>query len=533
MKGHLCGLACVLALVATSPAAAQHHGSAEEPAVRLYDNLGPFQRPITTASADAQQYFNQGMRLAFAFGRREAAASFKMAQQHDPDCAMCYWGKAWALGPYINEPMYDEAVPRAYESIQTARDLAGGASDVEKDLIEAMAARYAATPEAADRPALDSAYADAMRDVVRRYPHDLDAGALFGEALMVLRPWDHWTSEGLPQPGTEEAVAVLESVLGRDIKHAGACHLYIHLVEASPAPERAEACADYLADGIPGASHIQHMPSHIYMNIGRYGDSVRANQRALRMDQRAREGQAVAIYPEHNLHMLVFAGWMDGQSAVAIQAARDLAKISSADAFNPILLLTRFGRWDEVLALAARPDERLEEGLWSFARGMAHLRLARQDSAAWYRNRLASITADTPDSLTYGFFGHRQADLLQMASGILNGELAAAEGRFEDAMRELEQAMVLEDNLTYDEPEPWPLPVRHVLGAIQLEAGRPRMAEQTYRDALLDHPMNGWSLYGLAQSLEAQGKSAEAAAVRADFEEAWSRADVWLKSSRF
>lgn len=529
MKTYICGILSAAAMLAWNPAAAQHHGSAAQPTVNLYETLGSFHRPIPTRSSEAQAFFDQGMRLAFAFGRREAAASFARAQELDPDCALCYWGEAWALGPYINEPMYDEAVPRAYEAIQKARQLAGGG--IEASLIDAMAMRYA--PEPGDRGALDSAYADAMRDVVRRHPADLDAAALFGEALMVLSPWNHWKSDGSPQPGTEKAAAVLEAVLDRNLKHTGACHLYIHLVEASPAPERAEACADHLADGIPGASHIQHMPSHIYMNIGRYGESVRLNQTAWQMDQQSRAGKAVAIYPDHNMHMLIFAGWMDGQSSVAIQAARDLAKMSPIDAFYPIVMLARFGRWDEVVALSERPDDPFQEGMWSFARGLAHLRLSQPDSAASYAIRLGRITADTPDSLKYGFVGHRQADLLGIASGILDGELAASEGRFDDAVAALERAVVLEDQLVYDEPEPWPLPARHVLGAIHLLAGQPDRAEATYREALADHPMNGWSLYGLAESLDRQGRHDEAAETRADFERAWARADVWLASSRF
>lgn len=243
-----------------------------------FDNLGAHTRTVTTSSPLAQRYFNQGLQLANAFGRSEAAQSFREAQRHDSNCAMCYWGEAWALGPYINEAMDSTAGVQAYRAIQKAKALAG-ANRNEQALIEAMATRYVPIPTADNRARLDSIYADAMRDVVRRFPDDLDAGALLGEALMVLSPWNHWTHEGQPQPGTEEALAVLESVLARDIKHPGACHHYIHLVEGSPMPERAEACADHLAAAIPGASHIQHMPSHIYMNIGRYGDGVRRTRR--------------------------------------------------------------------------------------------------------------------------------------------------------------------------------------------------------------------------------------------------------------
>jgi len=328
--------AFLLAVLAVGSARAQE---APSPTVPLYDNLGPHGRVISTSVPMAQRYFDQGMQLTYAFGRGDAVPSFRAAQQHDPDCAMCYWGEAWALGPYINEAMDSTAGVEAYQAIQQAKRLAGTARAHEQALIEAMAARYAPIPTEENRAVLDSAYADALRDVVRRFPHDLDAGAFFGEAVMVLRPWDHWTADGQPQPGTHEALAILESVLARDVKHPGACHLYIHLVEASPDPARAEVCADHLGAAIPGASHIQHMPSHIYMHIGRYGNSVRANQKAWLVDQQAAQGRAVGIYTGHNLHMLLFAGWMDGQSAVALQAAEDLAKISSASAFYPVRLM--------------------------------------------------------------------------------------------------------------------------------------------------------------------------------------------------
>ena len=525
----------VLSTLVVLPAAAQHHASTSAPAMHLYDNLGAHHRPVTTTSAEAQRYFDQGMRLAFAFGRSDAAAAFREAQRLDPNCAMCYWGEAWSLGPYINEPLYDEARVPAHEAARKARSLAGGATPIEQALIDAMGVRYAPPQDApsSDRASLDAAYADAMREVVRRFPEDLDATALHAEALMVLRPWDHWTADGGPQPGTEEALTVLESVLDRDLEHAAACHLYIHLVEASPRPERAEACADHLAAGIPGASHIQHMPSHIYMNVGRYADSVRRNQIARQMDQRAARGEAVAIYPEHNLHMLVFAGWMDGQSAVSLQAARDLARLSPPDAFYPVVVLARFGRWDEVLEVSGPVEPPFQAGMWSFARGLAHLRLDDADSSRFYRDRLSSTARATPDSLLWGFVGHRQADLLNIAAGILSGEVAASEGRFDEAVAALEEAIAVEDRLAYDEPEPWPLPSRHVLGAILLEADRAAEAERVYREALEIHPENGWSLFGLARSLTMQDKNEEAAAAWSRFDEAWARADVALYGSRF
>lgn len=533
MNAVRCLLVFVLFMLLPLSTSAQNLAADEQQGMSLYDNLGSYHRTITTSSDLAQQYFDQGVRLAYAFGRSEAVESFRVAQQHDPGCALCYWGEAWALGPYINEPMSPQAGIAAYKAVQKAESLAQDVTEEEQALIKAMAARYSPEAEAERRTALDSAYAEAMRDVVGRFPGDEDAAALYGEALMVLRPWDYWQKNGQPQAGIKETLTVLENVLARDVQHPGACHLYIHLVEASQEPERAEACADGLAETIPGASHIQHMPSHIYVNVGRYGDGVRVNQKAWEVDRQAAQDKAVAIYPTHNMHMLVFAAWMDGQSKVAIEAADSLAKASPGDGFYPLLLRARFGEWDKVLAMEQPSDQAFEQGLWSFGQGLAHLRQDRPDSARVYLERLTDIANKTPDSLVYGFMGHRQADLLKIANGILEAEMAASERRYDEAVEVLEEAVVLEDNLAYDEPEPWPLPIRHVLGAVLLEANRPEDAERVYREDLKDHPHNGWALAGLAQSLEVQGKQEEADKVRTQFEKVWARADVKPPSSRF
>lgn len=528
----------LLLLLVASPAAAQHDHAANAAArdtVPLYANLGTLGRPVTTTVPDAQRYFDQGLRLTYGFGHGEAVESFRAALAHDPACAMCAWGMAWALGPYINAGRDSARIVGAYAAIRQAQQLAaspGAVSDVERALIEAMSVRYEATPDMDRQAPLDSAYADAMRDVVRRFPRDLDAATLFGESLMVLRPWDHWTRDGRPQPGTEEVLQVLESVLGRDIGHPGACHLYIHAVEASPEPERAEPCAELLGDAIPGASHVPHMPSHIWMRIGRYGDGVRANQKAWHADQMAVLGRGVQIYPTHNLHMLLFAASFDGQSAVAWQAARDLARISPATSFYVPLVLARFGRWPDLLEVTAEPDAASTlKGLWHFARGLAWARTGEADSA---RAQLAVVDAERAaagDSLQ--FRGHPQADLLGIARAILAGEIAAAAGDHETAIRELTAALPLEDGLEYDEPEPWIMPVRHVLGEILLEAGRPAEAERVYRDELADHRENGWSLHGLARALRAQGRDAEAREIETRFERAWARADAWIRGSRY
>jgi tetratricopeptide (TPR) repeat protein len=508
-------------------------GHASGDTIPLYGNLGPHTRSITTASPLAQAYFDQAKQLTFAYGHPEALPSFREAQRQDPQCAMCYWGEAWAQGPYLNSSMDEDEGRAAYAAIQKAMELRHRGTDVERALIEAMATRYEPEPNEEHRARLDSAYADAMRSVVRRFPNDLDAGSLLGEALMLLRPRRFWDENGDPMPGVEEMLAVLESVLARDIKHPGACHHYIHLVEAGPEPERAEACANYLGNAIPGASHINHMPSHIYMNIGRYGDAVRANQQAWHTDLKAAHGGPPGIYPSHNLHMMLFGAWLDGQSAVAMQAARDLARIAENSAFYVPLALVRFGRWEEVLELADGPDTPFQGALWDFSRGMATLRLGDAETAWGHLAEVDRVVDELPDSMSQSFRRHKQRDLLLMARGILAGEIEASAGRYDQAIEALRAAAAVEDNLNYDEPEPWPIPVRHVLGAVLLEAGWPSEAEVEYEKQLDHHKENGWSLFGLAQSLEAQGKDEEAAEVWQRFERAWPRSDLWIRSSRF
>ncbi len=502
-----------------------------QPSIPLYDGLGSYTRRVKTTAPLAQQYFNQGLRLTYGFGLRSAQQSFRAAIAADSACSMCWWGLAWSLGPYINGADIDSsAALEAYTAIQRARKLVAREPGVEHALIDAMAARYTAVPIAARRKALDSAYANAMREVTRDFPDDLDAASLLGEALMVLRPWDQWTRRGEPQPGTDEVIAVLEGVLARDLRHPGACHHYIHATEASRTPQRAAACADILADIIPGASHIPHMPSHTYMRMGRYGDAVRFNQRAWMADQRARHDGAPGIYPSHNLDMLRSAASMDGQSAVAIQAGRDLARNFPFAAIYEPLTLARFGRWAEILALTPLTGDELEAGVSYFARGMALLGTGKRNQAEAQLALLDAMQRAVPDSAKTG--SHPIRSLLGIARGILAGEHAAAGGQWDDAVSALRAAVPLEDSLRYDEPEPWPIPVRHVLGAVLLEAGRAVEAEAVYREDLAIHAGNGWSLFGVTQALRAQGKHAEAEATSREFSTAFARADIWMTGSR-
>ncbi len=522
-----------LALLVTtgSPSAAQTP-SADEPFPLYQAGLGPFGRPVNTSVPEAQAYFDQGIQLMYAFATGEGLRSFREAWVRDPRCAMCYWGEAWALGPYLNGPMRDADEPRAYEAATTALELArapGAATPTELALIEAMTVRYAARPDGTGRAQRDSAYARALADVYTRFPGDLDVGTAYGEALMLLEPRrGTWP---LDKPSVQRIHRVLEQTLAHDLSHPGACHLYVHATESTPDAYKAEPCAELLGTSIPGASHINHMPSHTYNRVGRWSDAVRANQRAWHSDQKAAIGEGFAIYPSHNLHMLLFAASMDGQGAVAAQAGRDYGKLVEGGQFYEALALWRFGRFDDVLAVSEQPDDPVFQGLWLFARGYAHLRLAAPDSARWYLAQVGELVREHGDNAQ--FRGHTATQLLGVAGGMLEAELQRAEGQLDAARTTLEQAVALEDELRYDEPEPLNFSARHWLGALLLEMERPVEAEAVYRAALVDHPLNGWSLFGLEQALRAQGRHGDAELVKRDFEASWADADVWIRASRF
>ena len=519
----------LVALLAAGPAASQQHAMPATEfvlngVIPLFETLGPYGRAVTTANAEAQAYFNQGLRLAFAFGMHDAQQSFVAAAKKDPTCASCRWGLAWALGPYVNGPSDPGGEEIAYLQAQEAKRLAAGATPVERALIDALAVRYAAAPGAEGRAPLDRAYVAAMRDVHTRFPDDVDVATLYAESIMVQRQRDFWTRSGQPQPGVDEALAVLEDVLRRAPTHPGACHLYIHLTEGSPAPARGERCADALVGAMPGASHMQHMPSHTYVRTGRYAEAVRVNQLARAADAQAERGGVSAIYPDHNLHMLLVAASYDGQSAVAIQAARDLAQLSPTSAHQLPLVLVRFGRWQEILALPA-PSDRFQAAMLAYARGLATLRTGRATDGPALLGAVDGALEPETD--------RDRRLLLGLASAVLGAEIDAATGRYDAAVAALAQARAVEASMPYMEPEEWVVPVRQVLGDILLKAGRPAEAETAYRGDLEAHPENGWSLYGLSRSLDAQGKAADAAATLGRFRRAWARADIQLSGSRF
>jgi len=430
--------------------------------------------------------------------------------------------------------------------IGQAMALRSGASARERGYIEALAKRYEGKAER--RSACDSAYAQAMHEHAKRFPTDLDAQALWAEAAMDLRPWNYWRPDGTPYPGTLEIRSRLEDVIARDANHPAALHLYIHLLEPTPEAYKAEPAADRLLALVPAAGHLVHMPSHIYQRVGRYADAAHSNEMAIAADEdyitqcRAQGMYPMAYYP-HNIHFLWFAATMQGRSSTAIAAARKTASqvSDSALAALPLLAgfrvvpwyaLTRFGKWDEMLAEPTPPPaNRFMTGTWAYARGLALLARNRRDEAAKMLDTVKAIAADT--SLNFTLFSPNTARaILSVAPEVLAGELDAARGNHESAIAHFQRAVLLEDALVYTEPEEWHYPPRQALGAELLAAGRSREAEVVYWQDLRKHPENGWSLYGLAQAQAAQGKAAQAAETRARFEKAWAQADIQLTASR-
>lgn len=521
-----------LAAVLTLPAA-EGEKAGESPALPegfekpmpLYPKaLGELTRPISSESKEAQAYFDQGLQLRYSFSPKDGVRSFREAHKRDPRCAICYWGEAWAWGSYLNGAMSESDAPHAYAALQKAIELAPeNAAPVEQALIEALSVRYVEKFEKEMKRELDEAYAEAMRKVYERYPDDLEVGTLYAEALFLLEP--RRGERDLNDPNVRRLHRVLEKVLDADIKHPGACHLYVHATESTVEPGKAEACAEYLGDAIPGASHMNHMPSHTWNQIGRWGDAVRANLQAWHSDLKAEIGEGIAIYPQHNLHMLLFAASMDGQGAIAIQAAKDFAKGSGNNMYH-MLTLIRFGRFDEAPLLTDRPEGTIPAGYWDFGQGYAKLRLGEPEFARAYLKRLEAATS-SEETLRE----HKAEDLIGTLAAILEGEIRREEGDLRGAIKSFERAVELYDNFPYSEPEVLPFSAHHWLGAALIEAGRPAKAERVYREDLKAHPHNGWSLFGLKAALAGQGKSSPE--VDADFESSWARSDVWIRASRF
>lgn len=508
--------------------------------------------PITTDSPRAQDLFDRGLSLSYGFNHSEAAQAFRDATAADPRCALCYWGVALVLGPNINAPMDPSHHGEVRQAMAKAQELAPQASAREQALIAALAERYnTEDPQpVTDRAPLDRAYAKAMRRVAQRFPDDLDIATLFAESLMDTTPWDYWTESAEPRAITREFLGVLESVLKRDPAHPGASHLLIHAVE-EVRPDLGVRAAESLAGASQATGHLIHMASHIYIRVGRYDDAVEVNRRAIAADDaylagKNHGGDYAVSYAPHNHHMLWAAATFAGRRQLALETARTMASrvdtrlmrtsgYSTLQHFlvTPLYALTRFGEWDRILA-EPEPDQDLiyPRGVWHYARGMAFVRRGKLDDAARELERLRVLAQDPAlESITVWDL-NGTASLLAIAVEVLAGEHAAAGGNSELAIGHLRKAVRLQDELTYDEPPPWHYPVRQSLGAALLAAGRPTQAEAVYRQDLDTFPRNGWSLFGLAQALEAQGEEKEAEAVRRQFQEAWKGSDVKLEASR-
>jgi tetratricopeptide (TPR) repeat protein len=511
-----------------------------------FDGLGKHTRPVSETK-DAQAYFDQGLAFLYAFNHDEAIRAFEQAAKLDPDCAMAYWGVAISNGGHINKPNVDPDREKAALAALKKAEAAKTATEADRALIAAQGKRFA-DPPPKDRAELNAAYTAAMKAVWEKYPKDADAGAFYAESMMNLRPWDLWTHDGKPQPGTETILAALEAVLKLDERHPLALHLYIHAVEASPEPGKALDAADRLRDLAPALGHLVHMPSHIDVLCGRWAEAVTANEKAIKADAAYREKSPKQgfynLYMAHNHHMLAFAAMQRGQSKKALAAVKEMLagvpkewvavpeNAAIADGFlaAPLEVMLRFGLWDDILKEPEPPEVfPIARGLRHHARGVA---LAATGKPKEAREELDALRAAVKAMPKEAFFGNNTAaDLFAVADPMLEGEILAAEGKTAEAIKTLTAAVAKEDALKYMEPPDWMVPVRHALGAFLLKDGQAAEAEKVYRADLKRWPNTGWALYGLAKSLEAQGKKVEAEKVRGEWKKVWKDADVQINSS--
>lgn len=552
------GLFILVCLLSVTPVIAQVHDpkaltadptTATTAIAPALQGLGDHHFEVTTANPQSQYFFNQGYRLTIGFNHSEALRAFKEAARLDPNNAMAYWGWALVLGPNLNLPMQEAVVEQAFHAIQMAMKLKDQVSTREKAFIEALSVRYTDDPTA-DRAPLDAAYVESMAALVNHFPDDLDAATLYAAAIMNTNPWDYWYYDGSPKPNTELIVSTLKSVIARNPKHAGAHHYLIHAVETYR-PELAVESADQLGALMPGAGHLVHMPSHIYMRVGRYADSYKTNILAVKADQdyitqcRAQGLYPLAYYP-HNLHFLVWSAMFQGRSKEAKIAAHQVADAIPADSKDnswalyesfrsqPMFVMVRFGQWDEMLA-QPQPEKnaRFMNGVWHYGRGMAFTNQGKKAKAQKELDQLVKLRQLTEADESYLLGFAAAGGLLAIAEEVLMGEALAKQGKYQRAISHLERAVRLEDGLLYNEPSDWYFPVRHVLGAVLLEGGFPAEAEVVYWEDLRRNPKNGFSLFGLEQSLRAQGKVDTARVANERFKNAWGEADVVLTTSRY
>jgi tetratricopeptide (TPR) repeat protein len=519
--------------------------------VPLVDGLVDLGFAITTDNPEAQKYFNQALVLTYGFDHADAEVSYLKAAELDPQAAMAYWGAAFVLGPNINAPMDDAAVPRAYDLVKKALELSGSATEKEQALIRALAERYA--PEArADRSSLDRAFAEAMGQVYQRYPDDPDVAVLYAESLMDLHPWNYWTGDDQAQPWTPQIEALLEKVIAEHPGHPHGHHLYIHLLENSPKPEATVKSADIIRNLVPAAGHLVHMAGHGYYAAGLYHDCSVVNEEAIGVDKVLKSsfdtsGLYQLAYMPHNLHFLLASYMMEGRSKDAVAAARSLAAgvdteqmrqpgLGSLQQFylTPYYALVRFGLWDEILAEPAPPaDLKYPTAMWHYARGMAFTRKGDLQKAREELARLKEAVNDPELEEMKIWDLNKVTDLLGVASEVLEGEVAAAGGDDQAALSHFEKGVTIQDRLAFDEPPTWYYPVRQSLGAHLFRIGRIHEAEEVFRKDLLKNAENPYALFGLAQCLKAQDKSLEATEAQRRFRRAWSRADVEMSRPVF
>jgi tetratricopeptide (TPR) repeat protein len=531
------------------PMPAIYQGQADKPGAPVFTGLGTLSHKISTANPQTQKFFDQGFNLLIGFNHAEAIRSFREGARLDPTCAMCWWGVAFALGPNINLPMGDDAVAPAWAALKMAQSPEAHASPEERAWIDALAARYSELP-VPNRAGLDEAFAQAMGKVWHDYPDDLEAGQLYAEAMMDTQPWDYWQADyKTPKGHGAEIVSTLEGIIARSPNHAGALHLYIHAVEASTTPERAEAAADRLEPLMPQAGHIVHMPSHIYYRVGRYADAAHVNELAARTDETyIAQCKAQGYYPlgyyGHNIHFLWTSSEMEGNYAASIDAARRLVKATDAYntakglavielyGFTPVATQLRFGKWDAVLAAPLPPKElTLDSAIALYARGFAFANKGNLKQARLARVQLAGVAQS--DFARFDPFQVPAKTMAALSLMLLDGEIARKSGRLAEAIADFTKARAMELALSYTEPPYWHQPVSHLLGAALMEAHRYSEAEAVYRDSLTRYRTDGWALFGLSQALAAQGKTDDAAVARKDFAAAWQLADVKLTRSRF
>jgi tetratricopeptide (TPR) repeat protein len=536
------------ALVLCGSISAQQHPMHSQPAPKkatLMAGLGDLHHPVSTSNTEAQKFFDQGMRLIYAFNHEEAAGSFERAAELDPKMAMAYWGLAEAVGPNYNDPADPDRYKKAHEAIAKAESLAANASPSEKAYIAAMALRFPADPAADHRLAAER-YRNAMGDLVKQFPDDLDAATLFAEAGMDLHPWGLWRKDGTPEGGTEDIIAALESVLKRDPNHMGAIHYYIHAVEASPSPERALAAANRLAALAPAAGHLVHMPGHVYIRTGDFEAAVKTNQLAASADRayiqaNGAAGLYPAMYYSHNLHFIAACSSMNGNYAEAHKAAEMLAThvgpmvkdIPPLEGFMtvPLAVEVRFQKWDQILAMAQPPAAmQTTTVFWHFARGMA-LAAKGKVAEAEAEHHIVSEAADKtpPDQVFAMPVNNKAKDVLTIATNVLGAKIALAKKDSTNAIAMLRRAVAIQDSLKYDEPPDWFYPVRESLGAVLLLNGNAAEAEKVFREDLDRNPRNPRSLFGLAETLRAQNRAYDAQFVDKQFQTNWKSAEIKLK----